>query len=273
MIAVFCGLGGHALLGKAREIADETGERVAAFASIGSENTQKLIYLGADEVLVSPVTSMGEWVPTISKYISSEASLKVVIFPSGIFSNALMGMIYATIPEKISVYLEDVTDFSTDGATKKFYNSLEIVKGLSSERTALISVDKTSVSEPFEDTARFGKTKTLDVVLKGSPLPSSDVMSQSETLVVLLGSEVSESTARLANRVAEKYRGVFRVMSGKVQIVYGPCLAVEVQTKLRDLPEFRGELISISRKKLPIDSISELAAITPDLDRLLQSLS
>ncbi len=125
MIVVFCDFGGHILLGKAREIADETGERVAALTSSGdSENTQKLIYLGADEVLVSPAAVLGDWIPTISKYISSEPNVKVVIFPSGIISNALMGMVYGTIPENITTYLEDVIALSSDGAAKKFDNTI-----------------------------------------------------------------------------------------------------------------------------------------------------
>lgn len=63
-IAVFSELGGEGLLGKARELADETGDKVLALCSTrDSDQQQRLIHLGADEVVVCPVSSLGHWLP------------------------------------------------------------------------------------------------------------------------------------------------------------------------------------------------------------------
>jgi len=276
MITVFCDLGGHVLLGKAREIADEIGDRVSALTSSEDpDQNQKLVYLGADEVLVSSITELGDWVPTISMYITSESSLRAIIFPSESRSNTLMGMIYATIPDKISAYLEEVTALSGDEVGKKFDSSVMIQKRFSSEKTALVSLDKTSISEPFEDTSRFGKIKSLEAVHDGNryELSFSGLKSPSETLVVLIASGLSESKMQLADRLAEKYKGVVRIMSGIVQTIYGPCVTIDVRSKLRELPEFKKELISISSRKLPVDSISELYAVSPDVDQILKTMA
>ncbi len=272
---MFSELGGDGLLGKARELADETGDRVLALTSAKeSEKQQKLIHLGADEVLVCPVKDLGDWVPIISKYATSDDGLKTVIFPSGNSSNSLMGMIYGVISERISPYFEDVQSLSGNEVAKNFEGSLVIQKQLSSEKIALISLDRPSFAEPFEDAMRFGKIKNLPegFIPNNSSVSSfPEILSNSKRLVVLLGQGL-DSTAVLANQLAEKYRGIAKVLSGKIEIIYGACVAIEVPSKLRELPEFRGELISISSKRLPINDIAELSVVTSEVDRLLENL-
>ena len=77
---------------------------------------------------------------------------------------------------------------------------------------------------------------------------------------MLVGKGTSERTLISAKRLAEKYPGEMKINSGKVEVIFGPCIAVEVSARLRELPEFKGELISISEKNLPIGSIAEVCS-------------
>lgn len=275
MIVVFCEWGGQLLLGKAREIADELGERVVAFCStVDSALPQKLIYLGADEVVVCPVTSVGDWVSVIVKHLGKLRGLKMIIFPSGLLPNALMGTIFGSMKEGTGPFMEDAEVLTSNGAAKKLQNLVMLHKQFSLEKIALISLKKTSVVEPFEDTSRSGKIRNLEsgdfdkseLVLPSEFQPSSD------KLVILVGRGVDDTTLHLVNRISDKYDGAMEALSGKIEVVYGPCVAIEVASKLRDLPDFKGEVISISSKRLPINSVAELSAITPDVNTVLESL-
>jgi hypothetical protein len=274
MIGVFCEEGGHLLLGKAREIADDLGDRVLAFATDGdSESLQKLIYLGADEVLSVSLTRSIQWAPVISHYLSTERSVRMMIFPSNPNSNALMGLICGSIPDKVSFVLDDAVSLTVEVATKRFESNLLIEKRIASEKTALVSLQNASVAIPFEDSSRFGKIKTLEVPNdQGDTLFPLNGESNSRKLVVLLGKGTSDKTAQLATRVASKYGGDVKTISGKIDIIYGPCLAVEVTSKVKDLPEFKSDLIAISSGKFPINSIAEVSAISEDLDGILENL-
>jgi len=48
---------------------------------------------------------------------------------------------------------------------------------------------------------------------------------------------------------------------------------VEISAGSRELPEFKGELISVAEKNLPIGSIAEVSVITPELDSVLEGLA
>lgn len=275
MIIVFCDWGGQILLGKAREIADETGDRVVGICSAtDSALPQKLIYLGADEVVVCPVTAIGDWVSIIVKPLGTERGLKMIIFPSGELPNALMGMLYGSMKERVGPFMEDAETLTSNNVAKKLEDSIAIHKQFSSEKIALVSLKKTSAVEPFEDTSRFGKIRNFDASLFGISETSlaSEIQSSSSHLVVLVGKSADDATLRFANRVSEKYGGSVKVLSGKIEVVYGPCVAVEVTSKLRDLPDFKGEVISISSRRLPINSIAELSAVTPDVNKVLEAL-
>ena len=271
---VFCEWGGQFLLGKAREIADEVGDRVVAVCSAkDSALPQKLIYLGADEVVVCTVTSSSDWVSTLAKFLGSERGVKLMIFPSAQIPNALMGMLYGSMKEEIGPFMDDAEVLSSGDVAKKFENSVMIRKQFSSEKIALVSLKKNSVAEPFEDSSRFGKTQNFDSATSGKSLLPSEIRSSSGRLVILVGKGTNETISRLAERASEKFSGEVKSLSGKIEIVYGPCIAVEVASKLRELPEFRGEVISISSKRLPINSVAELSVVTPDVNGLLESLS
>lgn len=279
MIAVFCESGGHILLGKAREIADESGDRVLAIALDDSREWTKspdqLIALGADVVVLCRLAKDG-WTETISDIIRSEPSLKLVIFPADLGSSVLMGSLVGALPEGISGFLEDVDSLTSDEAAKKIDDGFMIAAKLvaeSSAKTSLVSVKINSVAEPFEDASRFGKTRVMgetasDVISDKPALPRS----ASSTLVVLVGRGAVGETSKLAASLAEKYAGSASEISGKIEVIYGPCIAIEVSSGLRELPDFKGELISISSKKFPIGSMAELSAVTPEVDKLLERL-
>jgi hypothetical protein len=274
-IAVFSDLGGEGLLGKAREVADETGDRVVVLCRTeDSHQQQRVIHLGADEVVVCSVGSLGDWIPVISQYIISQQGLRMMIFPSTPVANVLMGMVYGEISSRISPYLEAAEMLSGDGAGKKFENSVVVQSNFVQEKIALLSVKKTAVAEPFEDSSRFGKIRNFEATHEGKTiiLPP-EIRSSSNQLLVLVGGGAKETTFELANRLAKKYGGTPKKLSGKVEVVYGPCVAIEVSSKLRELPEFNEELLSISSRKMPISAIAELSLVTPMIDLVLENLA
>jgi len=104
-------------------------------------------------------------------------------------------------------------------------------------------------------------------------LSSTFTQDSSGRLTVLVGRGTDEKTTILAKHLADKYHGEMKIQSGKVEIIYGPCIAVEVSTRLRDLPEFKGELISVAARKVPIGSIAEVDVVTPELDSVIEGLA
>lgn len=246
---------------------------IALGLSNGPTNADSLIRFGADEVVQFDYPKVGGWPLLISNFINSESGLRMVIFPSDIMTNALMGMILASIPEKISSYLEDADSLNSDESAKRLDGFLLIQKGTPEGKTRLASLKLSSVPEPFEDSSRSGKVRAVAADgEKGVPPPPPIMHSWSTVPVILVGQGVTEETTKLASQLAQKYSGVLRFLSGKMEVVYGPCIAIEVSAKLRDLPEFKADLISISSKKLPINSIAEISAVTPELDKLLKIL-
>ncbi|HXQ91825.1 MAG TPA: hypothetical protein VN739_02380 [Nitrososphaerales archaeon] len=275
MIIVFCELGGSRLLGKARELADATGDKVVALCSEKSEESQqRLIYLGADEVVSFAAENMGDWVPVISEIIRSESNVKMAIFPSNSSSNILIGLLYAIVKAKISFLIDGAEALDADSISKQFENSSVVQQSrLSPDKTSLVSLKLTSFAEPFADMSRYGKIRSIERVNSGRiiSLPvSPDSVSR---LIVLVGKGMGEKTLTLAKSLADKYHGEMKIQSGKIEVIYGPCIAVEISTRLRDLPEFKGELISVSARNVPICSIAEVVVITPETDYVLQGLT
>ena len=274
-IAVFSELGGEGLLGKARELADETGDRVVSLCSTrDSDQQQRLIHLGADEVTVCSVSSLGDWIAVISQYIVSLDSVQMLIFPSTPVSNVLMGMVYGEISSRISPFVEAAELLTSDGAGKKLENSIVLQNSFIQGKTALVSMKNTAMTEPFEDSSRFGKIRNFEASHEGKTfdLPP-EIRSSSNQLLVLVGGVAKDITSELATRLAKKYGGNAKKLSGKVEVVYGPCVAIEICSKLRELPEFKGELLSISSRKMPISAIAERSLVTPEVDRMLENLA
>jgi hypothetical protein len=276
MIVVFCDLGGSKLLGKARELADTTGQKVAVLCSERSEEKkQNLIYLGADEVISCTIEKLSDWIPIITEIVESESNVEVVFFPSNSSANILMGLLHSNIKAKISFFLDGAVAVDADIVSKQFENSSVVLqRRFIADKTALVSLKLTSFAEPFAESSRYGKIRSVRRINSGlSTISLPATPNSSNKLTVLVGRGTSEKTAATAKRLAEKYHGEMRMNSGKVEVIYGPCIAVDLSTKLRELPEFKGELISIAEKNLPIGSIAEVAVVTPELDSVLEGLA
>ncbi|MGI0091925.1 MAG: hypothetical protein ACREBS_09465, partial [Nitrososphaerales archaeon] len=237
MIVVFCGLGGENLLGRAREIADTLGERVIAMvASEDKVDAQRLIYLGADEVLECEIDKPTNWIDAISNIIQTENQLKSIIFPSNILSNTIMGAVYSRKRERVSVYLDDV-DLLVGGTTasKSFgINGFSLQASSKASKVCLFSAKISSVLQPLEDSSRYGKKRSLEskkLEKKASSPILLDVLEEplnsSGELTVLVGSRSGDRINELARKLSQKYRAKLRKYSGATEVVYGPCIAIE----------------------------------------------
>lgn len=274
MVAVFCEDGGHVLLGKAREVADEIGDRVIALTlRNGAKSPDELISLGADEVVEFQFPETEGWSSGLSEFIKSESSLNLIVFPLSANSSLLMGSISAGATDRISVYLEDAQILAVGEFGKRLGSSLLVQKRSSDGKVQLISLNVGSVAEPFEDSSRYGKTRSFRIESQNGRLPSlPEIHPDSQSLTVLLDLAVAKETAELARKLAEKYHGAISRVSGRIEVIYGPCVAVEVFSKIRDLPEFKGELISLSSRNVPINSMAEVSYVTPEINRFLSAL-
>ncbi len=239
-----------------------------------SEDLQlRLIHLGADEVVSCSIENSSDWILVISEVIRSESNVRMVIFPSNSSANILMGILYSSVKVKISSFLDGAKAIDADSISKQFEDSFFLQKRLSPDKTALVSLKLTSFAEPFEDASRYGKIRSIPRVNSERVIPFPLTSDSSSKLTVLVGRGTSEKTLNPAKRLAEKYHGEMKPSSGKVEVIYGPCIAVEISTRLRELPEFKGELISIAEKNLPIGTIAEVAVVTPELDSVLEGLA
>lgn len=275
MIVVFCQNGGEKLLGKARELADASGDRVLALLQKDETDAQSLIYLGADEVLTSSANGVLSWTNSIIELVKSDSKIQSIIFPSNLFCNAIMGGVYASLSERVGTFYDNAELFDGSSVSRSHYDmGVASQKRLVENELVLVSMKLASVPTPFEDSSRYGKIKDMQYKpdLDDDSLGSiADYRSSSDSLTILLGSEDQELRA-LAEKVAEKYHASLEQLSGAVQVVYGPCLAIEVKSRLRDLPEFKGQLISINILKAPISTISDSSAITESVAQVLEAL-
>ena len=277
MIGVFCEFGGWVLLGKARELADLSGEKVIAVAS-ESRDSQKLISLGADEVLATKAEALSEWVTALSGFAKENSgSLKVLILPAGLEGDIVAGWLFASSPNSFSSFLDRARSIDGSSAAKPLGKSGFAVQ-ISTERSgraALISMDTRGVPPPFEDSTRYGRVREMSLGVS-SEKETLRVMgakpSQFGSLSVIVGASAGEKLKQLARRVAEKYNGVYKDYSGRIEVVYGPCIAVQIEARLRDLPEFQGDLFSLSDRLLPISSIASASVVTEDLEKVLEAL-
>ena len=277
MIVVFCEFGGKILLSKAREIADSSGDRVWAVVAKGSNDPQELIYLGADQVSVCNVNGLNDWIGIIADFVI-ENDPKCVIFPSDILSNMIMGAVYSSARDHISSYLDEA-NLLDETKTGKSLEALRVSlqKKSNSEKCRLVSLRLSSLPQPFEDSTRYGRINSLE--LKPYPFTpeifspqSSHGLSSSSELTVLIGAKHSDKTIELCNKLAQKFHGKAKRISGSTEIVYGPCVAVEVDKKLGDLPVFNGEIIAIGTRKYPINHVADVEVVTHDLSEILEGL-
>lgn len=277
LIVVFCELGGRNLLSKAREIADLSGDRVSALISKGNIDPQQLIHFGADQVEVHNVHETTDWIDIIANLLE-ENKVKIALFPSNILSNIIMGAVYARSRNRIASCLDEAT--LLEGTySGKLLKALGVAlrKNFESEKCLLVSLRASSLLEPFEDTSRYGNIRSTQMISPTGIFHISlqnltRIVSPSSELTVLSGSGIDDSTNELCVQLAEKYGGKYIKFSGKVETIYGPCVAVEAENRITDLPIFNDELVSISSRKLPICSMADTAIINRDVNEILKGL-
>ena len=278
MIIVFCELGGEGLLGKAREIADSAGSKVLALISEESVDPQRLIHLGADEVLKSSVNEMSDWIEIISDLITNENKLKMALFPSNVISNIIMGAVYSHVRSRIGCYLDQAGLIEGTVVAKSFDTTVFTLQKNPRENTvSLVSLKTNSIPQPFEDTSRYGKTR--EIPLKKAtdvfPIlhdPPEVPLSSSDEVTILVGASSDDHITELAQRIADKFHSKMQKYTRAVEVVYGPCVAIELNDKLRDLPEFKGDLFSLNTRKSPINAISDVAVINSEIATILERL-
>ncbi|MFI5420013.1 MAG: hypothetical protein ACHQ1H_03510 [Nitrososphaerales archaeon] len=277
-IFVLGNYGGKNLLGKARELGDAWGDKVVAFTFKDSrEEMEEMIHLGADEVLHSEIDDIRDIVSTVFEQVRLDSSSKVVLFPSTTFSNGIMGMLYTRGKELFSLFEDQVELVEENFVGKRFGGSqLAFQKKAVPGKVVLCSLRQSAVSPPFEDITRRGKIRSLRPNSEaGSQLTSYNevvVKPRTDILTILIGGNVQRKTNELATGVAEKFGGYSKSYISKIEVVYGPCIAIEVGQRLRDLPEFKSDLISISKAPLPINTISDISIITSEIDAVLEKL-
>ncbi len=269
----FCELGGDVLLGKARELADSVGDRVLALIETESTDPQRLISLGADEVLKADIEAPGEWVAVFSDLIESE-KVRAVIFPSNDVSNVIAGAVYFRQMGKVGSFLDEADYVDGTMAAKDFnVTGFSLQKSWAESKTSIISIRTTAVPEPFEDNSRYGKVRdyqpkqtSLSFLLEDAP---KQPVSSSSELTVIGGDDI---LAESAKKLADLYHARFLKYSSAIEAIYGPCLAIEVSAKLRDLPEFRSDLISLNTSASPINVISDIAVVNPEIKKIIGNL-
>lgn len=276
MIYNFCEFGGENLLGKAREIADSIGDRVRAIvASNSSIDIQRLGFLGADEVMRCDTSEPSDWIEFFSSVIANEDGLKLIIFPSNVISNAILGAVYASVENLVSVYCDDVEFLDSNRSTKSLVGKGYAFQKFIGDKVNLVSIKASSVAPPFEDSSRYGKPKVSEWAKDAGfkrilfNIPSKI---ESGKLTILLGPDTCAAITEISEMLGRKYDARVLNFSGAIEIVYGPCLAIGIKANARDLPKFDGYLISINSKKAPIAAIADTAVLSDDIVTVLSSM-
>jgi hypothetical protein len=292
LIAVLVEFGGEKLLGKAREISDSLGLRVVAVCSSAHGTDafcQRLISLGADEVLkCSDPSNVFEWSEALSTFLENhDEQIKFIFAISGLFSDAILGRVYALSRDRVSSFATGLDSITETEATKNLRSwgaSLHFGAKSNGGKVSIISFKPDSVPEPFEDSSRYGKISEVKVNFalstKDSPktigLERQNFSDSSSVLTFLVGNRLAKKEPELkaVRLVASKYHGNLVIMSGKVQDVYGPCLAINVNARGEtDLPTFHEELISISNSSdQAISRIADTSFVTENILGVLENL-
>ncbi len=248
---------------------------MVALVSGDSIDPQRLIYLGADEVLRSNINEAGDWIEMISDLVRSANKLRLVIFPSNIISNVIMGAVYSRTRDKIAYYLDEGDHADETAVAKSFDSTGFALQRNSKEGTlGLVSLKVASIPPPLEDNSRYGKIGDLQVKESNIPIlldaPEVPLNSSSE-LTILVGSN-EDRIKELARKLADKYQSRILNYSGEIQVVYGPCIAIDLRDRVKDLPEFKGDLISLNAKNSPISAISDVVVISSEIGKILENL-
>lgn len=284
MILVFAEAGGERLLGKARELADSMGTIVLALCSSEKEEKpRELISFGADEVIRFNAISVLDWSRACTHLVRNRKDLRLFLFPSNSFGNAIMGSTYASAFEQIGTVTDQVESFDLDGARRIFQTSGTMLKTATvGDKPSLWSIKLSSVSEPFGDSSRIGKIESIDLPTESGNLYSPEIgesiiTDHSSGLTLLVGkaylAKSGDSEKKKLSTLARKYSGTFLDTSGGIETIYGPCIAVDVRSKLENLPKFYSEVFALNiEKEAPISEIANLSAVTPELDNVIDDL-
>ncbi|HKW04234.1 MAG TPA: hypothetical protein VJN71_02940 [Nitrososphaerales archaeon] len=284
MILVFAEAGGERLLGKARELADSMGTIVLALCSgEKEEKPRKLISFGADEVIRFNAITVLDWSRACTHLVRNRRDLRLFLFPSNSFGNAVMGSTYANAFEQIGTVTDQIESFDLEGERRVFQTSRTRLKTPPvGDKPPLWSIKLSSISEPFEDSSRIGKIESIDLPTESGNLHSPEIGESviadlSSGLTLLVGKAYLEKSGdsekdKLTN-LAKKYSGTFLETSGGIETIYGPCLAIDVRSALKNLPKFYSDVFALNiEKEAPISEIAKLSAVTPDLDKVIDDL-
>jgi hypothetical protein len=275
MIIVFCELEGHRLLGKARELADAAGHKVIGTCSNTNGNlASRLVAMGADEVVTTDADDTREWSAFFADLISKSyvGQSGFLLLPSNIFSDLVIGEMSRNNSPNFDTG-EEVDEIVEGGWTKNF-GELEYTVGRDQIRRDLcvLSLKVDALSEPFEDPSRYGRATNLKIEFHSNdqsfPKLSEFEKNAREALTILVEKGCLESKAfsKLLEALRIKYSARILEQSGRVEIIYGPCLAIEVASRMFDLPEFRGELIALnSSESHAIQRIASTKIVTSDV--------
>jgi len=281
MIAVLVEMGGERMLGKARELADAQGDQVLAVCSEQNKvQAQRYISLGADEVMVVDAESVGEWIGVFVDLLKGEKPrVSGLLVPSNVTGDLIIGSISSRIPEKTGSFLVGTESLNESNAAKIIPLSEQTITVPFSSidgKKSLFSLKLNSLPEPYEDTSRYGKVTmgTVPSTMKQDRfyIPSNQMNNSTSFLTILKGK--SEGLEELIGKIASKYNAVIlNEADSPGRVVYGNCLAINVESQPRELPQFNGDLITVNHEKgAPIMKMASLSLITSDVEGLLKSL-
>ena len=281
MIAVLVEMGGERMLGKARELADAQGDQVLAVCSEQNKvQAQRYISLGADEVMVVDAESVGEWIGVFVDLLKGEKPrVSGLLVPSNVTGDLIIGSISSRIPEKTGSFLDGTESLNESNAAKIIPLSEQTITVPFSSidgKKSLFSLKLNSLPEPYEDTSRYGKVTmgTVPSTMKQDRfyIPSNQMNNSTSFLTILKGK--SEGLEELIGKIASKYNAVIlNEADSPGRVVYGNCLAINVESQPRELPQFNGDLITVNHEKgAPIMKMASLSLITSDVEGLLKSL-
>jgi electron transfer flavoprotein alpha subunit len=281
---------GEKLLGKAREIADSMGFRVLALCSSerGADFAQKLISLGADEVIsYSNLTDVFEWSKAVSSLLNANREIRFVFAISGIINDAILGRVYASLSNRVNSFATRIDSINEIEATKNLRTwgaSLHFRISGEEDKVSLFSFKPFSIPYPFEDPSRPGKVTEVEFKSEASAKKSpktagleKECFSDSGSiLTILVGKAVARGRAQLeaAQRIASKYYGTLLTTDEKVQDVYAPCLAIKIEDRrAKDLPRFHEELISVTDSEgQVISTVADTSIVAVNITDILRDL-
>lgn len=271
LIVVLAEYGGERLLGKAREIADMMGYKVLAICSKKNEAVaQRLIRLGADEVEMYDINAAEEMKQVVNQIIEKRKDIRSIFLPGNFSGNLILGALAASQRERSFVVVDDIDSISEYEITKVLHPSEAALSiKLEEEKVALCSLRLSSVSSPYDDSSRNGSVQTVPFYPKklesGNEPNLKQLRSSCSELTILVGADASKNPELMSRlqELAKKLHAKITIISGFVQVIYGPCFAIGVESRLGELPEIQGDLTTLnSTDGSPIHQIANLSVIS-----------